>query len=153
MRQKLFHLLTFVFVIALAIPMQIKAQSPDFCEYTRNFFSQPKSYSIESHGLAMLGPDGLTSYKAGESTFTVTANGYSYRFKDGSGSTNKITTPLKNVTVLSSRGDVTMQMYVLDNGRAVRAVKYNDGHCAVHTYTLNNSSGKYVHIDWFTLRK
>lgn len=153
MKLKLFHFLTFVFVIALAIPMQIQAQSTDFSEYTQKFFSQPKSYSIESHGLAMLGPEGLTTYKAGESSFTVTSNGFSYRFKDGSGSTRQITSSLKNVTVLTSRGDVTMQMYVLDNGQAVRAIKYTDGHCVVHMYTLNNSSGKYVHIDWFTLRK
>lgn len=153
MKLKLFHFLTFVFVIALAIPMQIQAQSTDYSEYTRNFFSQPKSYSIESHGLVMLVPEGLTMYKAGESSFTVTSNGFSYHFKDGSGSTRQITSSLKNVTVLTSRGDVTMQMYVLDNGQAVRAVKFPDGHCVVLTYTLNNSSGKYVHIEWFTLRK
>lgn len=154
MKQK--KLLQFFFVVMgsiLFFPMQLQSQSIDFCEYTREFFSNPKSYSIESHGISMLGPQGLTSYKDGESSFDVTSNGFSYRFNDGSGASRKIISSLKNVIVLTSHGDVNMQMYVIDNEQAVRAIKYKDGHCAVHMYARNNSTGKYVHIDWYTLRK
>lgn len=139
--------------IVLSFPKQSQAQSTDFCEFTREFFSNPKSYSIESFGIPRLGPKGVKSYKDGESTLKVTSNGFTYRFKDGSGSTRKITSSLKKVTVLTYSDDVIMQMYVLDNGEAVRAIKYNDGQCAVHMYVLNNATGKYIHTSWFTLRK
>lgn len=142
-----------VLAIAFCFPIRSHAQSSDFYESTSEFFSKPKSYSIESHGISMLGPQGLTSYKDGESSFNVTSNGFSYRFKDGSGSTRKITSSLKDVIVLTSRGDIEMQMYVLDNDLAVRAIKYKDGHFAVHLYVFNNATGKYIHNDWFTLRK
>ncbi|MGN0207654.1 MAG: WG repeat-containing protein [Muribaculaceae bacterium] len=129
------------------------SNTQNYSEYTREFFSTPKSYSIESHTLKMLGPSGVTQYKPGESSFSVTSNGFTYKFKDGSGSSRKITSPLKNVTVLTSKGDIQMQMYILDNGIAVRVIRYNDGHCVVYQYVLNNSTGKYITYDWFTLRK
>lgn len=133
--------------------MSSNAQTTNYCEYTSEFFSNPKSYSIEDHTLKMMLPLGVTQYKPGESSFSVTSNGFAYKFKDGSGSSRKITSPLKNVTVLTSQGDVQMQMYILDNGIAVRAIRYNDGHCVVYQYVLNNATGKYINNDWFTLRK
>lgn len=146
---KVFSLFLFVMVFSI----QSKAQTPDYSEYTSEFFSHPKSYSVESHTLKFLGPSGVTNYNEGESSFSVTSNGFSYKFKDGSGSTHTIKSPLKNVTVLTSRGDVQMQMYILDDDTAVRVIRYNDGHCVVYQYVLNNASGKYVNNNWFTLRK
>lgn len=116
----------------LLFPMQVKAQSTDFYEFTQGFFSQPKSYSMESSVLFTLGMDGLTQYNIGEASFTVTSKGYSYKYKDGSGSSIQIIPQLKNITVLTSRGDVRMQMYLLEDGNAVRAIKYKDGHCIVY---------------------
>lgn len=153
MKQNRFFLLPFVFVVSMLMSLQSVAQSTDFSEYTRSFFNQPKTYSVETHGVSFLGPAGMKSYKDGESTFTVSPRAYSYKYKDGSGSSHRIVGELQTVTVLTGNGDVRMQMYVLDNGDAVRAVKYNDGHCAVHCYVKNKASGKYVHNDWFTLRK
>lgn len=153
MKRNRFILFALAIVASLVMSLQSVAQSTDFCEYTGTFFRQPKTYSVESHGVSILGPAGMNSYKDGESTFTVSNNGYSYKFKDGSGSSYRIVGDLQTVTVLTSNGDVRMQMYILDNGDAVRAVKFNDGHCAVHYYVNNKASGKYVHNNWFTLRK
>ena len=134
--------------------MQAKAQSTDFYEFTKGFFSQPKSYSVTNYVLPMLGNNGVTLFDKDEASFTVTSKGYSYKFKDGSGASKRITYPLKNVTVLTSDGDITMQMYVLeDDDTAVRAVKLKDGHCMVFVYVYNISSGKYILNHWFTLRK
>lgn len=134
-------------------PMQTKAQSADFSEFTRSFFSQPKSYSIKNYGCVALGIDGLTECNIGEASFTVTSTGYSYKYKDGSGSSIRITSPLKNVTVQTLHDDVAMQMYITENGNAVRAIKYKDGHCVVYEYSLNIPSMKYYLHSWFTLRE
>lgn len=147
--------------IAFMFPMQSKAQSSDFSEYTQQFFANPKSYSIRDFGLVSLGLDGLTTYEKGESSFEVTPKGFSYHLKDGSGKSFNISSSLKEVTVITSRGDVIMPMYVLDNGLAVRVIKYNEGYsmfaeggsCTVHMYVLNKATGKYVHNHWFSLRK
>lgn len=153
MKFNIFKIVWLTILCVLAMPQQSQAQSTDFCEYTREFFSSPKSYSIESYGIKMMGPSGITICKNGEASLSVTSNGFTYRYKDGSGSSYKITAPMKSVSVITSHGDVQMQMYILDDGTGVRAIKYKDGHCDVHQYVLNNPSGKYVHNNWFSLKK
>jgi len=132
---------------------QNAAQTPNFYEETKSFFNASKSYSVESHVIQMLGPSGVTLCKEGESTFSVGNNSYSYKHKDGSGSTIKFTPSIKNVTVLTSRDDVTMPMYICSNGNGIRAIKYSDGHYSVLIYVENYSSGKYIHSETFNLRK
>lgn len=150
---KLFQALMLMLTIVLAFPMLTKAQSPNFREYTREFFSVPKTYTVKVHGIPMMGVNGVTTFNEGEATFTVTRNGCSYHFNDGSGSSISIPSSLTNVTVVTANGDISMPVYVVDSNTAIRAVKYQDGHCTVHRYTKNLATGKFVHIDWFNLKK
>ncbi len=137
---------------AYLLPSFAQAQSPNFSEVTNSFFSQPKTYSVESFAISMLGPKGLKSYNQGEATFNVTGDGFFYKLADGSGSAYQIRSSIKNVTVLTSKGDVIMPMYLINGDQAVRVIKYTDGHCAVHMYILNNPTKKYIHNCWFQLR-
>lgn len=157
---KLFHSLLFAMAIAFMFPMQSKAQSSDFSEYTQQFFANPKSYSIRDFGLVSLGLDGLTTYEKGESSFTVTSNGFSYRFEDGSEESFNIPATLKDVTVITDQGDAIIPMYVLDDDLAVRVIKFREGSyifrdlsCNVYIYARNKPSGKYFCSHWFSLRK
>lgn len=122
------------------------AQMPNFSEETRTFFNTPKTYSVGYYMNMMLGPSGMEICKKGESTFTVGSNKFSVKYKDGSGSTTEFTPIIKNVTVLTSNGDVTMPLYICDNGRGIRAIRFEDGSYAVHEYTYNKSTGKYIHL-------
>lgn len=127
--------------------------SEEFYEYTQELFSHPKSYSMEGFGVTMAGPKGITTYKEGESYLTIKSDGYFTHFKDGSGESKRIISPLEDITIITSDGDITIKAYLLDNEEAVRAIRFKDGHCMVHTYVLNKSTGKYIHISWYNLRK
>ena len=54
--------LLLISVIAFTFSMQAKAQSTDFYEFTKGFFSQPKSYSVTNYVLPMLGNNGVTLF-------------------------------------------------------------------------------------------
>lgn len=94
----------------------------------------------------------FTYYKEGESTFTVKTNAYSYKHGDGSGSSHTFSPQLRTVTVMTSRGDVDMQMYIVDDDSAIRAVQYPDGHYSIHHYVENIDASKYIHVEFFNLR-
>lgn len=149
---KVIQALLLVMTISFALPMQSNAQAIEFSEYTREFFTNPKSYSISIYAIEGLGRDGATFYKDGEASLKVTSRGFSYRLKNGSEKSFNISSSLKKVTVLTSNGDVSMQMYVLNDGKAARAIRFKDGRLAVYRYVLNNPTGKYVLLDWFDLR-
>lgn len=146
---KIFILVAFL----LLSTVQTSAQIPDFSEATVEFFSTPKTYSVSSHANVMLGLDGYSTYQEGESTFTVKRNSFSYVHGDGSSGSYSFIPRLEKITVMISRGEVDMPMYVLDDESAVRAIQYEDGHYQVHHYIKNVNSGKYFHSEFFNLRR
>ncbi len=149
---KKFVLYALTAIILSCLPSQSMAQMSTFSEVTKSFFANSKKYSITSHLIVMSGPDGLTTYNPGESTFTVKSDGFSYRYKDGSGKSYTLSPNIRTVTVLTYNGDVPMPMYILNDGSAVRAIRYEDGKYQVHHYTKNINFGKYIHTQVFTLK-
>lgn len=120
-----------------------------FNDVTKQFFSQSKTYSI-SQICIPLGRIQRT-YERGESTFKVINNGYAYKLNDGSGKTHNFNPQLKNVSVMTSDGNVNIPMYMIENGDAVRVIKDRDGSFTVYEYTKNNNSGNFVLLRFYIL--
>lgn len=135
---------------SLSVPPIISTS--EFREVTETFFKTPKTYSVSNFCIIMLGMDGYTRYEEGESTFTVKKNECLYILGDDSEESISFSPALKNVTVLTGHGDVEMQMFITNDGGAIRAIQFEDGKYIVHYYVRNINTGKYVSNHFFTLR-
>ena len=68
------------------------------------------------------------------------------KYKDGSGTTERIVGGIKNCTVRKiSGGDVTIPMYLLENGNGIRAIQSkSDKTIRLYEYAYNHNSEKYI---------
>ena len=139
------------FLFMLLIGVNHFAQAQTFYEATESFFNTNKTYSMKSLIIKGLGDSGMTNYKKGEATITINSKSITIKYGDGSKSTHKIVGGLKNCKVYTNNGDVTMQMYILDDETAIRAIRWEDGRFDLHSYVFNRSMSKYIHTTVYML--
>lgn len=132
---------------------QSQGSSAEFYEISKTFFNTNKTYKMVASILIPLGLSGYNDYSRNNGSFTINNNRLTYKYPDGSGNSVTIYRPIENVVVITSKGDVTMQMYKLEDGTAVRAVKYKNGDIDVHQYSYNRNSKKYTHINVYVLKE
>lgn len=128
--------------------------SNNFYEITQSFFSTHKKYYIKSYCLLALGDKGLTKYNKGDAYISINNKSVTVKYGDGSGHTSKITGNLKNCKVHTSHGDVTLQMYEIDNNNkktAIRAIQHEDGSITVYDYVYNINIEKYILTSYYDL--
>lgn len=133
--------------------------SDEFYEYTKEFFSTPKTYYVKEIVIPSIAVEsdfksGFSHYEPGESTFSIERNTI---YRDGE-IVAKFEPQIKDVMVTNSSNDVTMQMILyrdllssVDMGQ--RAVKFKDGHIVVYEYVKNKNTGTYVLITYYELYK
>ena len=142
-------------VVALFSVLNISAQSvPKFYEITETFFGTPKTYRLEASCKMFLGLDGIENYSNKNAYVVVGAKSLTYKWPDGSKTAAKIVSSIEMLTVDTSRGAVQMPMYRLSNGRAVRAIKYEDDFSGsqILEYVYNVNIKKYIHAFTYTLK-
>ncbi len=135
------------------------APEGDILDITEPFFRIDKTYYIQSFiNLMLFGSDGdidkaVKRYGKGQASVTVRDKVMKITFEDGSGSPRKVVGGLKNCSVLkSSRETVTIPMYVLDDGSAIRVVQSNsDRKITVYEYGFNRATQKYVNLFCYIL--
>lgn len=147
----------FVFIVALfTCSIVLNAQNypmPKFYEVTESFFKTDKSYDLSLFMNVFLGSDGITNYQKGDAKVMVKEKVVTIKYEDGSGSPKKIVGEIQDCIVYTSNGDVKMQMYVLEDASAIRAIKYEDGEIQLHSYIYNKNMKKYIHAFVYNLYK
>lgn len=130
----------------------------DFYEYTKEFFTTPKSYYVKELIIPELFissnfEDGVYEYKSGESTLSI--KGKSLYENDKLKAT--FDPQIKEVTVFGE-SDVTMQMIIYNdsqtsNNKGLRATKWKDGKIIIYEYVKNRATGKYIMVSYYELYK
>ncbi len=122
----------------------VKEAKNDILEISEPFFKENKTYSVRYYNLLML--NDLKEYEKGKFFITVKDKVVTIKFDDGSGSSHKIVSGIKKCTVRASDGgSVTIPMYVLDNGMALRAIQSkSERRITIYEYHFNNPTQKYI---------
>jgi len=142
-----------VLVVALFSVINLFAQSaPKFYEISETFFSTPKTYKLEAFCNMVLGLDGVQNYSDKKAYVVVGDKSLTYKWPDGSKTVAKMMSGKEMLTVDTSRGAIQIPLYRLNNGRAVRAIKYDLLETKqILEYVYNGNIKKYIHTFTYTL--
>lgn len=123
--------------------------STDYAEISSTFFSTNRTYDVERYTLFYSWPAEVHTYKKGESTFLIANKQITLKYGDGSKSIMNITSSPKNISV----GTVSLPVVEINDNRALRAIRWKDGHISVYIYVYNGNTGKYLLLSEVALFK
>lgn len=124
-------------------------------EESSSFFSTYSTHDVEAHSLISFGPSGVSSYKRGETTLTVTNNEIIVNWKDGSKSKMAVEKRLTTISIWTSDKrtiEVPACEVIYDKDKvALRAVRIGNGQPIIYEYIYNYNINKYVLISFYSL--
>ncbi len=124
------------FMLLSVISLNIQAQEIELTNVSNSFFKTPKTYSIKQYSMGGV----KRTYERGESLLIIDSNSMTTKWKDGSGSTTKLTP--KNISIFEH--EQAELAYVSDDGReAVQAIKSQYGTVVIYIYAYNKPTKKY----------